>query len=841
MDSTPLGTRIASVVFVGLVVGAPHLSGEALAAPTVSGEFEVDVPILTQTAEVPRSKPKVAFNGSIYLSVFYGEESFRARRIDVNGQVLDANDIVLGPALAGVLGSAIETDGADFLVFANTVNGPKLSRIDPTGAVTLDVNIPVGVSAVARGMDGFLVVSANGTFVLLDSTGQVLNGPTSVGANCLSTSVAYAGGVYMVSCDLFSPPAAAHSRIDEDGSLLDTYPIPDWQGGGSVATNGTDFLMVGGTWSGDCVGKRFDTAGNAFGPQLTFAHCPSDVVAVGGTQYFGYTDYVANQARVMRYSSAWAPIDASPIQLTVEEQTDVSGAGGPGAALFVHVNNGTVNASRVDSSGVVTSQSSPVSLNLTTSANDQREPQSATNAAGVTLVVWVDSRASTDAIYGARFDADGNPLQTEAFKIADGRKPRLASNGSDFLISYDGNPDDPDPIPYFQRIGAGGVLGSRVEIVAPNANLAPLPPVALASDGVDYAFLQHFITPPGDVDLDTQVFVGLIDADGNAIGDGVNFDYNRYGYKPASMVFDGAAYAFSWFSTPDPSGITNLYANRLALDGTVSPTNTVVALAAYPALQDAGVMLAHSSGTRLLVYDRNPPLGVRLAADGSVQDAPSPILPTGHPMDLVAHGAGFMGAFTQEGALVGVEIDAQLVAGAPFEISEAESGSASFSDDGTLIFYRRELPEDGYRCGRIRARRLLGPLELGDMCEASSACVSGYCVEGICCDSACTDGSCTTGTCDAGTGGGGAGGGAPVEGGGGGAGGSVVADGAGGTGGAPSAGGGGVASDDGGGASGGCDSCSTTGRGARSGWVVGLALAGVAALRRRSRSQKRAC
>ncbi|NUP05114.1 MAG: hypothetical protein HOW73_03525 [Polyangiaceae bacterium] len=832
----------------GLTVAALLLlpSSRAAAAPNVSSEFEVDVPILTQGPAVPRTTPSVAYNGSIYLAVFVGENAVRARRFDQNLQVLDSSDIVLD---AGGSSPNVVADGSDFFVVWTSSPVTKFARMNAAGAITNQGTLPINALQLARGPNGILVAGSQAVFLAGD--GQVLNGPFTMPGDCRAADIAYSNDTFLAGCFTYLSGLAddvGYVRFDGMGNLLQaTYTSlnldTDWL---TVAANGNEFLLATMKYqTGTCVGRRIALDGTLASPEMGFPQCPDGIAVVNGSYYFGLP---GSTPKVRRYSASLAPLDAAPISLSASPGFQVVGASSGSLATFLHLGNGqpnstqgTVSASAIDSNGVVSIPSTEISSGVANVANQQNAPTStAMDAAGTVAVVWEDQRVpGSPAIYASFLDPQGSIIGGAAVKVADGKNPRIASNGTSFLVTY-----EPDDYIHFARsVAVDGSVGPEFQIPDPNGIIIyALAPAALASDGTNYAYLQNYYHDDPVVSDDLECAIGRLDPDGNAI------DAPRRIYPEVvscrDLFFDDSNY-FALFAT----GVERLPNDNAIQSLRMSPAGVLDAQATLIASSQRSVAGAFGNGQRVVVRSAPvPPVSsgevdlLRLGPDNAVLDINPIQVANGTVYDVAPYGNGFL-ALHNSTALLANEIDTAGAVGPSFEVSPLWSIPAVLSPNGKFAFYHRYDPSDGFRAYRVRARRIGGALDVGAACENQSDCLSGFCVEGTCCDSACETGACQSGMCDEGGGGAGQGGaeqGGAGQGGagqGGGASGGMAPMGGSGAGGQALGGGGGsggATGDDAGGGAAGCGSCGIPSSGTQQP-IAALALLALIGIWRRAR------
>ncbi|MDI3285210.1 hypothetical protein [Polyangium sp. 15x6] len=202
-------------------------------------------------------------------------------------------------------------------------------------------------------------------------------------------------------------------------------------------------------------------------------------------------------------------------------------------------------------------------------ASQQDDPAIAYGG-GQYLVAWRDRRAYVDHIYATRVQADGTVLDEYGIDLGLGRNPALASDGQDFLVTYEYSWN----VHAARVTSAGQVAGGQITISAgPKAESNP----DVAFDGTNYV---------------------LVWDDSRNYSNNGRSDVYRARLTPAGVLLD-------------PNGV--LTATDLG--------NTSTGSGHEPAIASNG------QGS-LLVWDDGRILGARIDAQGNVLDAtPFPVSP----------------------------------------------------------------------------------------------------------------------------------------------------------------------------------------------------------------------
>lgn len=824
--------RVGWIVPIGVA-----LASDAAAAPIVGPEYELDAPILTEQELLPRTMLRAAFNGTTHLALFAADGALRARRIGVDGTVIDGTDIVLDTNWTGSYNilSAIP-DGDDFLVLWYTPQGGKLGRIDSAGDLVsvAPCNVQGEDAQLIRGGAGILVSTASG-LMLIDESGATVVPLTRPIADpaCINPSVDYLNGVYLYACKVTGSvtDSIRSIRVGENLQPLDPSPTVVTQGSviglPTVLAAGSEFLLRYKTTA-----RRVATTGTLSAP-YPFPEARQVAYASG---VYHVINWDLAPASYRRYGSDLVAIDAAPTVISDLQVYAVAMNAGPtGAVVAMLENDGNVRASALDTTPTVTEKDALVSSNLSFKANAQTHLVAATNDDGISLLLWSDSRTSPRGTYGMRLGPTGDPIDAAPFYVDAGYPDiQLASNGDSFVMSYARTGPPCGVCLYTRRIGADGTIGAETASFKGSYAISGRP---LASDGAGYGFvLRNQYGPAGDFPYPLG---GVSDENGVPVATMESLPLAGDGNAGFDIAFDGVQYlvAYSSFSalafdTPV------LRTARMSTAGVVDDVALDVDTGRSPAI-------AHRNGTTLLVYNKSEDvsLGARLDANNQLVDFPSFQVAAGGVTGLYPTSAGFLLGRATMSSDRGIEAIVLDDDGQPLESFTVtdEAGDeyeSTFLNGGSFVAYVRFDPTSDIEATRVRVRKLLNEPQLqplGTACAVADECESAFCVDGVCCESGCNNGSCDdSGTCVPSSSGDGGGGGSASSSGGGDSDGGGDAGGAS-AGGAPSSGGATNDGDDDGGGSG-C-SCSVSPDGGSSiGSLAGLlAVAALGRVRTRRR------
>jgi hypothetical protein len=436
------------------------------------------------------------------------------------------------------------------------------------------------------------------------------------------------------------------TRLAEDGSPLDSSGIAisiesGDQTGPALTYNGTCYFVV---WqdsrngSDDIYGARVTPDGLVLDPfGIPLVTAPIDVqspdIAFDGlNQIVVWQDSSSGSYDVyaLRIDGEGDAIDAGAIALTVNPEDQGHAAVGFNGADYLVVwqdrRNGTTDiyGTRVSAGGcVLDSAGIPVSL----AEGDQKQPDIASSG-GTSLVVWQDSRASFDEVYGARLDSQGAVLDPSGIPISTGYyepwSPRASFDGANYLVVWD---DWQDPYGVrAARVDTGGSvldLGG-VAISAAEGGWAP----DMVFNGADY-FLIWQDGACGSYDMfGARMSVELVPLDSAP----TDISLATRDQRAPAVSYDGSNHLVVW--TEHYCADADLRATRVGTDGTVLD-QFGIAVSAAPGNQ-AQPALAFGITDYFVVWQdsRDGPYeycdiyGTRVTPGGAVVD------PSGIPISL---------------------------------------------------------------------------------------------------------------------------------------------------------------------------------------------------------------
>lgn len=363
-----------------------------------------------------------------------------------------------------------------------------------------------------------------------------------------------------------------------------TYGVAgSWQGVASIASDGTNYLVVwqdarNGVFS-DVFGTRVSKSGTVI-DSSSIAICTVDrsqgwpSVAFDGTNYLVvWHDWrigVRYDLYATRVDTSGAVLDSSGVPISAAsgwQHTPSVAFGGANYLVVWEDSRGgdgfDIYCARVDTSVVVLDSSG---VPICTAVDDQRDPSVAFDGTNF-LVVWEDRRDGFDyEIFGARIDTSGTVLDSSAIRICaafdDQWNPSVAFDGTNYLVIWQDGRSGVDPHIWGARVDTSGtVLDFMTISAAPDGQGCP----SLAFDGDNYlAVWQNYRSG-----TDYEIYGARIDTSG-AVLDSSGICIRSGAFMPAlpCVTFGDSTYMVVWnewgIGTDD-----DIYGARLARSGEV--------------------------------------------------------------------------------------------------------------------------------------------------------------------------------------------------------------------------------------------------------------------------------
>ncbi|MBN8232741.1 cadherin-like domain-containing protein [Corallococcus macrosporus] len=569
----------------------------------------------------------LASNGTDYLVVWKptSDGKLQARRVSPAGELLDTAPIILFPASSETqTAPAVASDGTDYLVTAwsSSTAGRRVvgARVTGAGAVLEPAGFTLATSAVTRGRPA---VASNGTdyFVAWEDspdsqegrvlgarvtrTGTVLDAqalPLAAGAPGLrAPAVASNGTDYLVAWrEQGADPEnrLLGTRVTSAGTVLDgpgfeLSPPGALPSAPVIASDGEGYLVV---WSVDrsgqdvLLGTRVTSAGGVVdGGALDLFAAPGEhtepAVAFNGTDYFVAWER-AFDILGMRVTPAREVLDASGVVLSTSASTQtkpvVASNGTDYLVVWSDTGHGgqSVVGVRVTAEGQVLD---PSGLAIAWGAGDTGggvDPAVASNGTDY-LVIWAHYRAWSPEILGTRITSTGEILHPSGRRLSPegglgARSPALASNGTDYLVTFLQSQEEGASIVAGVRVSGQGEARDASALRIAEGTGYPSDP-RVASNGKDY--LVVWADSRGS---DVDIHGSRVTSEGTVLEPwGLPISTARYDQKSPAVASNGTDYLVTWAGFSG-NNIPHIQGARLTGTGTVlDPAGFVISTNRY--------------------------------------------------------------------------------------------------------------------------------------------------------------------------------------------------------------------------------------------------------------------
>lgn len=801
----------------------------AVLDPVVGPEFGMDAPVLTQ-GQFSESPPAIASNGDSYFVVWddvrSGTSQVYGTRVDANGVVLDPTGIVFGEGEAGSK-PTVSSDGTDYMV----VWRAPLASLDGARVAsdgTLLASPASDFSTLSSGNKDNPAIASDGTGYLLawmqydagtwnvrasrlGSGGEILDAPgldfTSSADGQGGPSVAFNGLDYLVVWEAFIDGGADSDvrgvRVSTAGDILspgifDIGATPDNQRYPSVASDGSDFLVVWADWrdpesySPDIYGARVDSGGNVLEPlgipiSVDAGYETEPTIASDGSDYMVAWYGIRSEgtgifgARVKADGTVLDPggtYFTDGVARALERNAAIASNGASFLLTFLAERNSLISdiddayAMRLDLDGTLLDPAG-FQLSVLPATNGQEDPAVASNGTDF-LVAWLDDRDPTGdpRVYGMRVDSAGNVLDPSGFLIGSSSRNRresgvlVTSNGSDYFVAWKVvQLANPLSAIYGTRVDSDGSLLDPDDILLGPCNDS-CRTADLTSSGEDYFAIW--------TDRFDRNFGARVGSDGTLL-DSVPITLPT-GSVPR-IASSGPEYFMTWQTDVDPGspagsllvGFGTLYGTPIALDGVVQNAGGIelglgsVSYASEIASAGDGYLVVWDGieqadceqiGPLPYCWSLSGTYGTRITGDGTILDPSGIGLPGDEPLfsgpqppylNRVADAGGAMVRLAANGgeylAIVN-DGEAKRITGDglvhPNETvgTQVECSGIALNASGTGLSVYSRVAEGTKRV----FARLLDKRSNGDACSGDILCRSDHCVDAVCCDEICGGG-----------------------------------------------------------------------------------------------------
>jgi len=490
--------------------------------------------------------PSIGFDGTNYLVVWHyaetsGQYDIYGMRVSKQGELLDPEPFLISDATGAQMSPRVAFDGTNYLVvWYDSRSGSSYdiygTRVAQDGTVLNSAGIAICTAAEYQyfpnvSFDGtnYMVVwqdERSDTFDIYGSrvaqNGNVLEPSGIQISGALGEqqrpSIDFDGTNYLVVWD--DPRSGAGydiygTLLDTSGTVLNPAGIPistatDAQRMPSVSFDGTNYLVA---WYDRRDGANYDI----FGARVN----QSGVVQDASGIHISNIDAQQVSPAVIFYSDQW---------LTVWRDNRNEGYA-------------DIYGSRISASGTVTD---PSGILISTSAQSQSKPAVASDGTNY-LVVWEEDRGSID-IYGALIDSLGRQLNTDEIAISANTGSQVCptvafDNDSIYLVVWQDNRSGSSYDIYGARVStSGNVLDGPGIAICTATGRQQVPSVAF--DGTN--FFVVWADERNGVSAD-DIYGTLVQPNGNVVtpGGSIIADDANWQDNP-SVAFDGTNYLVIW-------------------------------------------------------------------------------------------------------------------------------------------------------------------------------------------------------------------------------------------------------------------------------------------------------
>lgn len=597
----------------------------AVLDPLISAEIAVDQPTYA-ASRASETTPAIAWNGVHYLVVFASGAQIVAVRVDANGVPVDPAGTTVAPDSARTRSEPdVASDGVDwYVVWSDRTATPAVygTVVTAAGASTAPATRIRLDTQNARWDEDVQprIAFGNGAYLVAWTLSDLEAGNeyTALGLASLSPAgvknaeyeyydtalrqapdVAFDGTSFLVAwlntdaannniwARAFTPATA-----QPIGAAFAVTSSNDVVSRPAIAWNGNRYLLAWRTFrAAPLVGALVTASPATVTPNTTTgisltssAVAPEDpAVAAFGTSGGGTSFLVSWREgaalRGTRLSNAGAVTDSPSLLLasgTGTRSLPTVGATSAGAVLAWE-DSRTV-APDIWARSVSTTGATGTEALLSTLPPTQVLP-AVGYGASTYLVVWQDGRNDVSGdIYGARVDQQGVVLDANAIPIstAPGRQASpdvtFVSAGNHFLVTWTDGRDGGSNILGARVTPAGAVLDSAGLVIcdAPSSQDHP----AVASNGSS-ALVTWDDLRNGNVDIfGTLVFPDSSVSPGPSVGLQINAGVSRQ-QNPA-VAWNGLHYLVAWEDERSVTNFPDIYAARVAGDGTVLDSQGLV-------------------------------------------------------------------------------------------------------------------------------------------------------------------------------------------------------------------------------------------------------------------------
>jgi len=591
--------------------------------------------ILIEICDQNDPYPDIAFDGTNYLVVWHdaetsGQYDIYGMRVSKEGELLDPEPFIISDATGAQMSPRVAFDGTNYLVVWYDSRGGTYdiygTRVSQDGTVLNSTGIAISTAAdyqyfpnVSFDGNNYMVVwqdQRDGVYDIygsrvaqdgnvLDPAGIQISGATDEQSR---PSIDFDGTNYLVVWDDYrsgSENDIYATFIDTSGNVLNPAGITissaaDNQYMPSVSFDGTNYLV---TWYDRRDGANYDI----YGTRVDQSGVIQDASGIA----ISNIDVTQVTPAVISYSGQWL-------------------------AVWRDNQNGgytDIYGSRISSSGTVTDGDG---ILISSSAQDQRNPAVASDGTNY-LVVWEEARSGgfSPDIYGTLIDASGRQLNEDAIAISTStgsqQYPAVAfDNDSTYLVVWQDDRSGSGNDIYGTRVStSGNVLDPPGIAISTATGRQQFPSIAF--DGTN--FLVVWADERGGSVSTDDIYGTLVEPDGSVLSPSGNvIADDDYWQDHPSVAFDGTNYLVVWDDYGSGTFETDIYGVRvnqsgIPIEDSSFAISTADNIQYYPAVAFDGtnymvVWFDKRNGNASDIY------GARVHKNGYVLDASGlPIIP----------------------------------------------------------------------------------------------------------------------------------------------------------------------------------------------------------------------
>lgn len=717
LDDTPRASAAFGAMTPAIAAGPAgetltvweNLKGPRIVAARVSTSGTVLglVPALTPT----NATPAVDYDGTSYLVAWCTGSAVEAKRVSAAGAIVDVSPI---PVASGGCSTtpppALAFDGANHVVVFANGSGVVAVRVSPTGAV-LDAN-PVLVASPPADNDiaqGTVASRGDGTSVVTWVASQSLRAAAMTDGSSLSVGAA---------ADL-GPFGYASAATTFSG----------------IATDGTNYLVTFVDTNGAPAFRRLGPTAAALdsGPtELASESTPIwPVVSFDGSAYVtAWLNPFSSEVHARHVATDGSLEGPGPVSTLVSSplQTSVALAGSSGTTLVLESTREMLLAGRL-----LSSDATPDGMNGFLVATEPA-PQSvgdASHGTTATLVSWEELQTTSlhtfvDSAFARRIRDDGVVLDSPPITIESSTtdytgRPFLAWNGMHWLavMNY--------PTLHARLVDADGSVGASIGLPAQQASYP-----SVASNGTDF-----LVTWQEGTDGAARVAAARVSGAGALVDTSAIAVNASYGQQPHAG-FNGTSWFIAW---TDAYGgrAARVGTNGVVLDPAGIPFFSQASVRSVTCAAGActALLYDYGQGIKTARIDAAGTLTAKTLAAAQV----IPVVSASDGASIAVLGPSVQQSYGLSFGLLDAVGATVVYPGTPLIAPDGpptrDAASAAVRPGVALVAYTVTNADEIDRA----MWRTISWTTKGGTCTSADECTTGSCVDGVCCDSPCA-GAC---------------------------------------------------------------------------------------------------